>query len=375
MDVTVGDMRAKGDVPSFRVLSLDGGGIRGLIQARILEEIETRTGRPISDLFDLIAGTSTGGILALGLSRPDPDNPGRPAFRAADLVGFYRDHGQEIFEGKVFARLRSLFDEKYSAEPIEGLLKRYFGDTRLSQSLTSVLVPAYDIEQRRTLFMKHRRNYPGGADDRDFYMRDAARATSAAPTYFAPVAVHALPTDHPDRRKPERFALIDGGVFAANPATSALVEAMKMKQEGAAIEMVSLGTGQSGHGFNLEDVQGWGQLGWVNPANNVPILSVMMDGQSRASEHHMQLLLGARYHRIEAALDGPNPAMDDASPENIARLDDFATRLIAERSGEIDRICAMLTDAPLPAPAAVDLAAPLRSEASRRHRAASRNYG
>jgi patatin-like phospholipase/acyl hydrolase len=101
----------------FKVLSIDGGGIRGIIPAMVLAEIEERTGKPIAEMFDLIAGTSTGGILALGLAMPE--DGGRPRYTASELIELYEDEGASIFSGRV-GTIRNLFEERYPSAGVEG---------------------------------------------------------------------------------------------------------------------------------------------------------------------------------------------------------------------------------------------------------------
>lgn len=155
------------------ILSIDGGGIRGVIPAMVLREIEDQTGRRIAELFDVIAGTSTGGLIALGLACPD-DGPA-PRFRAQELVELYEREGKTIFPHHLFGRLRQLGDEKYSADGLEKVLEDTFGDTRLKDALTGVIVPAYDIELREPVFFRSQRAKED-PDTYDFRMRDVARA-------------------------------------------------------------------------------------------------------------------------------------------------------------------------------------------------------
>ncbi len=172
-----------------RILSIDGGGIRGIIPALVLAEIEKQMKKPICELFELIAGTSTGGILALGLTVPD--TKGRPLYKARDLARLYEVKGNYIFSRTIWHRIHSgwgLREEKYPSKPIEDVLENYFSDNRLNQSLTDVIVTAYAIERRcpfffRSIRAKDTRHY---GESYNFLIREAARATSAAPTYFEP---------------------------------------------------------------------------------------------------------------------------------------------------------------------------------------------
>src|SRR5436190_14355285 len=198
-----------------RILSIDGGGIRGIIPATVLAEVERRTGRPIAALFDLIAGTSTGGIIALALTAPGPGSG--PRLSAEDVVGLYLEEGPRIFSRSVLRTVLSvdgLLDERYSDAGLEAALRRYLGDAMLADAITPVLVTAYALEERRPFFFKSRRAEAQPA--RDYPMRAVARATSAAPTYFEPEAVLS------DRGG--TVGLVDGGVCVMNPAMSAYAE-------------------------------------------------------------------------------------------------------------------------------------------------------
>ncbi len=128
---------------AFKILSIDGGGIRGIIPAVILGELERKTGKAASSLFDLIAGTSTGGILALGLVKPNQD--GSPHYSAMDLVGLYESNGSRIFSRSLLHRVLALgrFSKaKYSTTGLEKVLQEYFGETMLSEALTGLVVPS-----------------------------------------------------------------------------------------------------------------------------------------------------------------------------------------------------------------------------------------
>ncbi|NEP17171.1 MAG: patatin, partial [Leptolyngbya sp. SIO4C1] len=129
-----------------KILAIDGGGIRGIIPAVVLIEIEKRTGSRIADLFDLIAGTSTGGILSLGLVKPRSDQSKIPHYTAEELLKFYFHEGEQIFPStaidkwlgrkSLVGNLQILTGAKYSHEPLESLLDRYFEDVLMSQALT-----------------------------------------------------------------------------------------------------------------------------------------------------------------------------------------------------------------------------------------------
>jgi hypothetical protein len=195
----------------IKILSIDGGGIRGIIPAMVLAELERLTGRPACELFDLVAGTSTGGIIALGVTVPGEG--GKPRWSAHDLADLYVSEGPKIFHRSLARTIRTLdglLVEKYAASGLEAALERYMADTRLPQALTKVLITSYDIHKHEPFFFKSFKprarvaSSPrdGAAEQAaassppqpaDYPMRVVARATSAAPTYFEPEPVPLSP--------------------------------------------------------------------------------------------------------------------------------------------------------------------------------------
>jgi patatin-like phospholipase/acyl hydrolase len=316
-----------------RILAIDGGGIRGLIPAVVLAELERRTGRRTADLFDLIAGTSTGGILACGLTRPGDDGAG--AFSAADLIGLYESEGPEIFHRSLVKRAESIdgyVDERYDDSGLNAALRRYLGATRLSQTLTDVFVTAYEIERRQAFFFRSSRARVDPAYD--FTLVDVARATAAAPTYFEPVRVR-------DVAGGGGYALIDGGVFALNPAMTAYAELAADRAHDAIDLVVSLGTGAQTRPLSFEEVRGWGQLEWARP-----IVDVVFDGVAQTVDFELgRLLPEGRYVRLQTRLEEASDDLDDASDRNLEALRREGSRLVEERSADLDRIARALAPA------------------------------
>ena len=395
-----------------RILSIDGGGIRGIIPAKILAEIEKRTAQieiqaaenenrdpdvrqdengefiPTSELFDMIVGTSTGGILALGLNKKvDGD---KPKYSAADLAGIYKNRGHEIFnrdervassrleslvssvENAVplietflgmeairttetgsslatvmphvrgsLAHVKGLSDEKYPQTGLKRVLKGCLGDATLGCAITKTMVTTYDMQSRKPLFLKS-----WCQDHKTVKMKDAALATSAAPTFFEPVQ---LTIGQKTR------TLIDGGVFVNTPAVSAYAEAKRMiaeceefkHLEDSDIFVLSLGTGESTQKLKHEEAKDWGKLEWLPK-----LLGCMFDGMSDAADYQMRRLLGENYIRLQGKLKPKNEAMDDASEKNIKDLEKLAQEMItlpyndSEERTVIDEICDRLVEAP-----------------------------
>jgi uncharacterized protein len=308
----------------MKVLAIDGGGIRGLIPALVLAEIERRTGRPTADLFDLIAGTSTGGILACGLTRPGPD--GKPLHSADDLAELYRTEGPKIFDRSLPKKVTSiggLIDERYDDRALNRALATYLGDARLKDAVTDVFITAYDFKDRFAFFFRSSRARTD--DTYDFSMAEAARATAAAPTYFEPVEV----TDAAGART---YPLIDGGVYAINPAMCAYAEVVG---SGADISVIAaLGTGAQTKPYEFDDVEGWGLLEWAQP-----VLDMVFDGVADTVDFQATTLSRGRYRRFQTDLQYASDALDDASESNLRRLEGDAERLITEQTAEIEALC------------------------------------
>jgi patatin-like phospholipase/acyl hydrolase len=340
-----------------RVLSIDGGGIRGIIPAVFLAEIERLTGRPACQLFDLIAGTSTGGIIALGVTVPDPEATAggeRPRWSAEQLAELYVSEGPQIFHRSLLRTIETadgLLLEKYAATGLEEALERYLGDIRLSQALTDVLIPSYDIQTHEPFFFKsfqpRPRTGPRPRDSAvksptpsapspptyDYPMALVARSTSAAPTYFEPEHVRALPGPPPD------YALVDGGTFANNPSLCAYAEALRNHPD-ADVLVISLGTGRLTKTISFKQAEHWGLVQWARP-----LLGVIMDGSSAAIDYQLDELLGADvgHFRFQTVLEGVSDRLDDASTSNIEGLRRLAEASLRDNADRLAAVCERLT--------------------------------
>jgi len=290
----------------MRILSLSGGGIRGYLQALVVAAIESATCRDACQLFDLIVGTSTGGILGAGLALGIP---------AGDMAAFYRDHGRTIFRKSLAKKLRSvcgLADESYDAAGLESGLAAVFGDVALSQTRTDLCLTAYDIEGRRLVVFK---SWKAAADPaQDHLLTVACRATAAAPTYFEPGMVK---TDTGLMR-----ACVDGGVWANHPGMVGLVEAIKRGVSPEAVQMLSIGTGSEDRPYLRSEASGWGLAGWARP-----LLDILFSGQAAAVDYQCLQLLGDNYVSLQPTLAEPVP-MDAVTPRAFTMMEFHAGRLI-----------------------------------------------
>jgi predicted acylesterase/phospholipase RssA len=330
----------------FSVLAVDGGGIRGAIPARVLQGIESKLGRPVCELFDVVSGTSTGGIIALGLTKPEGTSR-KPAYAASDLLDLYTQDGSKIFPHSLGRRVLTgdgLIDDRYPVGPLEALLQQKFGETKLSEALTELVIPSYDLSGPAPFFFK--RTYARDQTHTwDVDMWRVARATSAAPTYFEPAEL-------PQFEHEDDHALVDGGVFANNPAVSAYAEALSLYPAGVEVLVVSVGTGQApatepgetGGPISYEEAQHWGLVKWARP-----LLHVVLDGVAKTVDYELTQILGQqgdgqpRYFRLESPLPTASAAMDDVSSKNIERLVADAETLLGTESDKVEQICTALT--------------------------------
>ncbi|UBZ07289.1 patatin-like phospholipase family protein [Salegentibacter mishustinae] len=335
----------------IRILSIDGGGIRGILPGTILtyleDELKKKTNNPhtsISEYFDFFAGTSTGGILTLIYLIPDEN--GINKYSARDALKIYLEKGEEIFNVPLRNKIESLggiIDEKYPEADLEKNLEYYFKKSTLSESLKPCLVPSYDIRNRRAHFFtsieaKRSKLY-------DFYLKDVARSASAAPTYFEATRINS--------RYGTPYSLIDGGVFANNPTLCAYAEARNIafskelknpdkpdKPSAKDMLIFSIGTGDVKEPYTYEEYSDAGMLKWIKP-----LIDIMMSGNSETVDYQLKKIYetlqpadSLDYHRIQPELIHADSAMDNARKENILALHEDGLNTVTENKEELDLI-------------------------------------
>lgn len=280
----------------FRILSIDGGGIKGIFPAAILAGLERRytDGHSIAAYFDLIVGTSTGGIIALGLGAGYP---------AVDLLDLYVRRGCEVFPplpDNGFGRLRGWFRDKwqyahyiYNGEALKRLLTDQLGERLLGDSTSRLCIPSFDGKNSEVFVFKtpHHADYEY---DRFQRMVNVGLATSAAPSYF-------------QSHKQGGYTLVDGGVWANNPSMLAVIEALTAFDiERDQIDVLSIGCGDDHYVVTETQVAMGGLWHWKN------IMEAAMRLQSLAATNQARLLLGSpSVVRMDAPTFKPRLSMDD----------------------------------------------------------------
>lgn len=303
-----------------RILSIDAGGVRAIVPSVILSHMERQAGKPINELFDLIVGSSTGGLLALCLTKPNGPNSLNPQYTASDMVRFFEEHARSIYPQNSFMDgwLRPKYDRKSMDKSFEDL----FGDYRLKQALTNVAVTAYDTDHKAPILFKSW--LAKNLDTFDLTAKDVARAACSIPTFFEPVNLN----------KNEHFkSMVDGSVFASNPSLAAYCEAVSIfANEPCDYLLVSLGTGRTVRGLNFDNIRNWGQFHWMKE-----IVSVYADSNSDLIDSQMHSVLPIatdgrqRYFRFQQNIPDENiGTMDNASEKNIIGLKNFAQEMVSD---------------------------------------------
>ena len=312
-----------------KILSLDGGGLRGIVPVLILKRIEEMTGKKIHELFDVIIGTSTGGIIACGLTcTKDGVNP---LLTIDKLIELYSTKGDIIFPAKKnfitksISGVNSIFNPKFSPKGLDGLLTEYFEDLTLIDTLKPVIVSSYDLKNNEVLMFKTR-NAIWNKEQYNAKLKDVCRATSAAPTY--------LPSFEMEYGGKKRIC-IDGGIYINNPAMAAVsdvlrsIEGLNIKD----IECLSLGTGVYSENLGIKKTNSWGLLNWAKP-----IATLMMQASSKATTYECNEIL-KKHLRLQVCIDVESKSdMSDSSPETTKYIIDKVHKDILDNDEVIESI-------------------------------------
>jgi patatin-like phospholipase/acyl hydrolase len=300
---------------TVKILSIDGGGIRGILPATFLAALEERLQEKadninihLADYFDFMAGTSTGGLLSCVYLSPDEQNASRPRYTAKQALEFYFAYGNSAFKPYYDEKNSGGF-HKYSPEGLEAQLKMFFKDLKLSQLIKPCCVTAYDLNHSEPyLFSSHK---AVGDPRSDYYIRDISRATSALPGIFPPAKINSFA----DRS----YNFIDGSIFAYNPALFAYVQAKEMFPHAENFFLLSLGTGHVSTAYSDKQLDDNTDKNWARVLADIAfaahsdMVDYQLDDIFKRNPH-------SRYTRLQPSLQGLNKEMDDVSPLNIQAL-------------------------------------------------------
>ncbi|KAI0495275.1 hypothetical protein KFK09_025425 [Dendrobium nobile] len=337
------------------ILSIDGGGVRGIIPAKILIFLESELQRfdgkeaRLADYFDVIAGTSTGGLMTAMLTAPNGCN--RPKFSAQEILDFYMLKSPSIFRqrpcpylfGSNCGCFGNLCGPKYDGKVLHEEIEQNLEGIKLHETLTNVVIPAFDIELLQpTIFSSFDTK---SAPSKDAYLSDICIGTSAAPVYLP---AHYF-NNEDSNFLPQEFNLIDGGVAANNPALLAMSMVSKnifqqrenyFETEPAEYKnfrVLSLGTGLAKqHKYHsAKEVAKWGMLRWLcNCFVDMPIINIYSEASTDMVDIMLSVLFKSlekegKYLRIQDdSLTGDAASMDIATGENLKKLEKIGDELI-----------------------------------------------
>ncbi len=349
------------------ILSIDGGGMRGLIPAVMLAKLSALLeslgdNRPLYSHFDLLAGTSTGGLLALALGAPvlktnlQPDTryisyiydeqqktlmqklrgkPGDKTLRGtlpfgvdnSTLESLYLQNGRQIFprsQGRFFSQI---FTDKYDVQPLQTLLQHMFNDIPLSEAVIPTMVMTYDVAHGRPFIMSSH-------DSHGFLFWEAARATSAAPTFFKPAYLY-------DREEKNMQTLIDGGVVANNPSFYAYRLAKELYPNAKRFHILSLSTASSDFTFTVSGA-GTGVIGWIDPAKGAPIQKIYATSQMQVVDQVAPTIPDLSYYRIHGTL-GETYKLDETTSGTLSTMHQGAHKIYQENEEQLKEFAQLLS--------------------------------
>ncbi|KAK3133550.1 hypothetical protein QOZ80_6AG0537940 [Eleusine coracana subsp. coracana] len=336
------------------VLSIDGGGIRGIIPAVVLTFLESELQKldgedaRLADYFDVMTGTSTGGLVTAMLATPNKTN--RPLFAAKDIQAFYINHTPKIFPqqrgafGRMMKIFRSLSGPSYDGKYLHEIVRKKLGSTRLHQTLTNVVIPTFDIKRLQPIIFSSYEVKNNKYSTMDALLSDICISTSAAPTYLPS---HYFKTEDCHGNIKE-FHLIDGGVAANNPALVGIGEVTKQifkenpdffpikPMDYGRFLVISLGTGSSKFeaNYSAQKAKSWGVLGWLFGNGSTPLVDVFTQASADMVDIHIAAVFKAlhsenNYLRIQDdTLQGTLSSVDVATKENLEKLSDIGAMLL-----------------------------------------------
>lgn len=311
----------------FRILCIDGGGLRGIVPLQFIKEIERITKEPIHKTFDLIAGTSTGGLLTIALTLQDNESveTDKRKYELEEIENIYLNEGKKIFPQKNFFKkktsiLTKLFSPEFNTKNFDAVLNKYFSDERISKCLRPIFITSYNIHRNIPIYFTSRDALT--SLDKNVKLKEVCRATSAAPTYFPSYELNF---------NTENLMCIDGGIIMNNPSLGALVEVLgnkdykfyKIDNKMLSLEdicVLSLGTGYSANLMNVKKVKLWGTIKWIRP-----IIDISLGGASKIAHKQISTIFKAsgvekNYLRLDIDIDKKYSEMSDSRDSTLTYL-------------------------------------------------------
>ena len=318
-----------------RILSIDGGGIKGIVPAvvllhleKLLKQLSKNQNSRIHDYFDLFSGASTGAIIIAGLLSPDKNN--RPKYSPEEILDLYLENGHIIFNSSFFQEVKSvsgIVNVKYDPEGLESVFEKYFGKSELKDLLKPSLIPVYDLSRGKNYFFRQQKALT--SPRHNFYVKDLLRGATSALSYFPPAQISTVN----DR---EHRCFIDGGVFANNPALSAYAEFRYHNSNLHAKDtmMLSLGTGRKTTNLDCEVTANWGAAEWLYQGSYLTSNAV-----ASASDYQLNAVYDNKpnYLRLDASFDDEqSSSMDNTDKEYLDYLISLGESIVKDKQSEIN---------------------------------------
>ena len=318
-----------------RILSIDGGGIKGIVPAvvllhleKLLKHLSNNQNSRIYDYFDLFSGASTGAIIIAGLLSPDKDN--RPKYSPEEILDLYLENGHIIFNSSLFQEIKSvsgIVNVKYDPDGLESVFEKYFGKSELKGLLKPSLIPVYDLSRGKNYFFRQQKALT--SPRHNFYVKDLLRGATSALSYFPPAQISTV-------NGLENRCFIDGGVFANNPALSAYAEFRYHNSNLHAKDtmMLSLGTGRKTTNLDCEVTANWGAAEWLYQGSYLTSNAV-----ASASDYQLNAVYDNKpnYLRLDASFDDEqSSSMDNTDKEYLDYLISLGESIVKEKQSEIN---------------------------------------
>ena len=318
-----------------RILSIDGGGIKGIVPAvvllhleKLLQDLSNNPSSRIHDYFDLFSGASTGAIIIAGLL--SPDNHNRPKYSSEEILDLYLNNGQIIFNSSLFQEIKSvsgIVNVKYDPEGLESVFEKYFGKSELKDLLKPSLIPVYDLSRGKNYFFRQQKALT--SPRHNYYVKDLLRGATSALTFFPPSQISTV-------NDQEHRCFIDGGVFANNPALSAYAEFRyhNSKLHAKDTMMLSLGTGRKTTNLDCKVTANWGAAEWLYQGSYLTSNAV-----SSASDYQLNAVYGnhSNYLRLDSTFDdNQNSSMDNTDKDYLDYLISLGESIVRDKRSEIN---------------------------------------
>ncbi|MDR0296438.1 MAG: patatin-like phospholipase family protein [Rickettsia sp.] len=316
------------------MLALQGGGVKGLMQLKMLAEMESKTGMPISKIFQTSTGTSVGGLIAVLLAIPKEPGSTEPRFSAAEALKLFEDSAADIFPQHWYhvGKIGQIFSHKYSQKPLKVLLDKYLGDMELGDLLGRVLITTFDVTGEDSIKIFDSYNSPG------IKAKDVVLATTAAPTYFKSVKFE-------DENGVNRV-LVDGGVGYNRPAAEAikyLKDGLNRDQQGEMLDNMMLVTLNFESSYEKKEPLP-PHLDGILPQLGNGLVNDIMKAAQRAATEEVKRDLAEDGQFTELLLPVPKGSkkLDNSKPENMVKLKKAADQYIKDNEELIEQLCATL---------------------------------